>query len=69
MIYSREDLIRYGRECRAEALEQAAKLVGEPRNFKLNDGKSDLADVQRLKVGKEIRRLLDYEPGLESTVP
>ena len=45
---------------RAEALEEAALLVG-PRNYKLNDSKSDIPNVAREKLHKLFRALAAKE--------
>ncbi len=42
----------------AEAMrEMAAKLIGAPRNYKLNDGKSDIPNAARAKAAELIRAL------------
>lgn len=49
---------------RAATLEEAALLVGSPRNYKLNDGRSDISNAAREKLGEEIRALAPLAPTL-----
>lgn len=41
----------------ARGIEAAAQRIGKPRNFKLNDGRSDIGNAARAKAADEIRAL------------
>ena len=41
----------------ARGIEAAAQHIGAPRNYKLNDGKSDIGNAARAKAAEEIRAL------------